>query len=259
MAFDGVTFVTTDGTKWGAGKGAPLTANEADNDLWELLRRLNAIEVTPPTAVSISNILISGSQLSFQMSDGSSFGPFTLPIATFRLRGDYVPGTHYFELDLVSVPQQGLFLVRLEHNGANPFNPAATDGSGNALYLKVFGEDTYIYDVGFFYPGVPGVGIEGGGDMAAHMLSRRVASLAGLPGSIAKLRVAPTANLSFPIALNGDVIGWLDFALGATDGVFNVSADQSYAIGDIIAFQAPTALDVAARDLLVTFQLTRVI
>jgi len=171
MAFDGVTFATTDGTKWGAGKGAPLTAIEADNDLWELLRRLNAIEDTPPSAVSISNILVSGSQLSFQMSDGSSFGPFTLPIATFRLRGDYVPGTHYFELDLVSVPQQGLFLVRLEHNGANPFNPAATDGSGHAIYLKVFGEDTYIYDVGFFYPGVPGMGIQ---RTCCHAGSRRL-------------------------------------------------------------------------------------
>lgn len=259
MAFDGVTFVTTDGTKWGAGKGASLTANEADNDLWELLRRINAVEANPPSAISITNILVEGSQLSFQMSDGSNFGPFTLPIANLRFRGDYVPGQLYFELDLVSVHQQGLFLVRLNHTGADPFNPNATDVGGNALYLKVFGEDTYLYDVGFFYPGLPGLGIDPGGDMAAHLLSRAVASLPGFPGSIARLRVAPTDDLSFPIAQNGTVIGSLDFASGATDGVINVAADQSYQIGDIIALKLPAVIDPDARDLLVTLQFTRVI
>lgn len=258
MAFDGVTFVTTDGTKWGTGKGAPLTASEADNDLWELLRRLNGVEDNPPEAISISNILVVGSQLSFQMSDGSSFGPFTMPVAGMAFRGDFTPGQLYIELDIISVPQQGLFLVRLDHTAAATFDPFATDVDGNLLYLKVFGEDTYLYDVGFCYPGVPAMGIEAGGDMAAHLLSRAVASTSGFPGSIAKLRVPPAADLSFPITHNGTGIGSLDFASGAVDGVFTASS-ETYAVGDVIALQRPAALDNTARDLLVTLQFTRVI
>ena len=258
MAFDGVTFVTSDPAKWGTGKGSPLTATEADNDLWELLRRLNALEDSPPTATSISNIIVQGSQLSFQMSDGSSFGPFTLPISTFSLRGDYVAGTHYFELDLVSVPHQGLFLVRIEHDGEDPFNPDATDGSGNALYLRVFGEDTYIYDVGFFYPGKPGVGIDPAGPMASHLFVRPVSCSAGLPGSMGNLRVAPDADLTFPLLKNATAIGALTFGAGSVAGAFTLDTDQDFAAGDIFSISPAAMLDASARDLTVTVAFTRV-
>lgn len=251
MAFDGVTFVTTDAVKWGTGKGSPLTATEADLDLWELLRRLKLLETNPPTAVSISNIIVSGTQMQINMSNGTFFGPFTLPIATFQFRGDFVAGTTYFELDLISVPGSGLYLARLGHVGVAPFDPARTI-AGNAVYLKVFGEDTFIYDFGWFYPGRPGNGIEIGGAMAAHVLVRAVTLPLGLVGSRAELVTAPALPLSFDLKKELVTIGSINFAAGATQGTFTFAADVVLAIGDQVRLIRPVAIDTAARELSVT-------
>lgn len=264
MAFDGVIYrdnASPTGTKWGdTGKLADLTADEIDGNFWELYSRLLALEDNPPQAVSISNILVSGSQMTFQMSDASSFGPFTLPIASFQYRGDYVPGTHYFELDLVSVPNQGLFMVKIEHDGEDPFDPTAIDPDTSvAEYLLVFGENAYIYDVGFFYPGRPGTGIESDGYLAAHQFVRPVVLQAAAPGSSASLRIAPAAALSFPLLANGTAVGSIDFALGSIAGTFTLTADVPLATGDILSVSPPAAIDDTARDLTLTLLCTRVL
>ena len=246
---------TTDNDKWGAGKGSNLNPGEVDNNFYNADQRLAALENDPPTAVSISNITIAGSQIQFNMSDGSHFGPFTLPIATFQLRGDWNNSMVLHELDLVSVPGQGLFLVRLDHTtpDSGSFDPDATDGDGNALYLRVFGEDAYIYDVGVFYPGKPGLGIVVGGYMAAHIFARPVTLPGNLPGSYAKLRVAAAADLSFAINKgDGTAIGSIEFTATETEGAFVFVDDVAFETGDMFYIQPPSSVDTDARDLIVT-------
>lgn len=256
MPFDGIIFRTTDMLKWGLGLSPPrnLTPAEVDDNFWELLRRLETLETSPPIAVSISNITVVGTQLMFFMSDASTFGPFTLPIATFEFRPDLNPavsGLLLNELDLISVPGFGLYLVRLSHNFVSPFDPARVIG-GNAVYLNVFKEDIFIYDIGWFYPGRPGNGIDVGAAMAGHALVRPVQLPISLVGSKAVLQTAPAAALSFPLYKNNTNIGSVDFAIGATVGTFTFVAAISFAVGDVIRLLRPTAIDANARELSLT-------
>jgi hypothetical protein len=261
---DGIDYKTTDMARWGVGSGAGtggnLTPTQGDLNFWELYSRLKELEDNPPEAVSITGMTVVGSQWEVNMSDGSTFGPFTLPIATFELKGDWLNEMLYYELDLVSVPGYGLYLVRIQHTTpALPatFDPDAVDDEDNPLYLQVFGEDAYVYDFGFSFPGRPGSGIETSAAMAGHVFGRAVSLLIGLPGSVAKLRVAPAAALAFGLEKNGVSIGSVNFALGATTGTFTFAADVAFAIGDIITMIRPTAIDSAAKELNVTFIGTR--
>jgi hypothetical protein len=258
MALDGIVYVNDHPAPRGTGKHAALTVDEFDDNFFALYERIVALEGNPSDAVSISNITVNGSQMLISMSDGvTTYGPFTLPIASFVFRGDWTALADYNQNDLVSVPEQGLFFVRLAHTAAAVFDPAATDGSGNALYLLVFGEDVYIYDVGFFYPGKPGQGIDTDGYIAAHQFIRPVVLPATAPASVATLRIAPTAALSFPLFFNGAALGSIDFAIGSTAGTFTVAADQPFAVNDVIAVGPPVAADATAKDLTITLAFTR--
>jgi hypothetical protein len=260
MALDGIVYRGDHPAPRNAGKGSALTVDEFDDNFYELYTRIKALETTPPTAVSISNITVTGSQLLISMSDGvTTYGPFTLPIATFRFRGDYLAGTAYAALDIVSVPNQGLFLVNITHTGEDPFDPAAVDGSSNPMYTQLFGEGIEIYDVGFFYPGRPGLGIDSDGWMFAHELVRPVIAPALLTDSKASLRVAPAAALSFPIYKNGGTgIGSVDFAMSATAGTFTFTDDTEFDAGDVLQIGPPVSADANAKDLMVSLTLTRI-
>ncbi len=123
---------------WGAGKGSNLTPAEVDENFFGHEGRINTIETSPPQPNDITNITTSGSQFTVHMGDGSTFGPFTLPTAVVRFRGEYAAGETYFELDLVSVASQGLFLVQSFHIAAATFDPLEEQSDG-LLYFQVFG------------------------------------------------------------------------------------------------------------------------
>lgn len=248
----------TDGD-WGVGTGAPLPASVIDNNFFELFTAIQDAVSSIPQPAEISNIEIIGSQMRIFLSNGESFGPYTLPVATFQFRGDYVGGTHYYELDIFTVPNSGLYMTRIEHDTVpGAFNPSATDGDGHPLYLQLFAIQPQIYDVGFFYPGLPGNGLDSDGYVCAHLFLRNVFLPAGLENSKARLRVAPDADLTFPMARVDDtgaideVIGNVFFAAGEKGGVFTLAADAQFAAGETLILQVPTLIDVAAKDLTMT-------
>jgi hypothetical protein len=267
---DGITFRTVDGARWGAaggtGTGGNLTPLQFDENMWELLTRIQALENDPPVAISVSGFTVIGSQFQVNMSDGSTRGPYDLPIATFRDTGVWINSFPYQVLDFFSVPHFGLYRVLISHTspaGPAVFDPDAVDEValsptfGQPLYQLVFGEDTAIYDFGFFFPGKPGIGVDDGTPIAGHIFGRNCELPIGLPMD-AKLRVAPNADLSFPIEVNGVVKGSLNFAAGVANGTITWTTLVAAPEGTVIAIMKPVALDPDARVLTVTFKANRV-
>ena len=255
---DGITYRNTDLAKWGTGKGSRLTSMEVDLNWWEIYGRVKFLEDNPPLPVSIANMTVVGTQWTVNLTNGSTLGPFTLPIGTFELKGDWVNEMLYHELDIVSVPHRGLYLVRIEHTTpAAPaeFDPDADDGLGNPLYLLLFGEDEYIYDLGFFFPGKPGLGIDDGDAMFGFTFDRAVTLPAGLTGSVAKLLVACTAAMDMTIKVNGVSAGSVHFNLGATTGSFVFTVAVDCEAGDTVTVHKPDdGVDATAKQLTVTIK-----
>lgn len=255
---DGIMFRTSDPDRWGTGKGSSLTALEIDENNWNFLQRVQALENGVPPAIQIIGFNIIGSQMQVAMSDGTFFGPYTLPVAQISSRGEWQPNTDYGPLTLVNVPQQGLFFITIPHTSAATFDPTATDpDTGGLLYDLVFGEETYLYDFGFSYPGKPGQGIAVNEAIAEHMFIRPVYLKAGLPGSRAKLRTAPAMDLSLPLRKGNTLIGSIDFDAGFANGTFTFAADQQFNDGDVFDLVRPTDIDASARGLVVTFNAAR--
>ena len=261
---DGIDYRTTDNTKWGAGTGGGtagnLTAGQVDGNFWELYTRLKSIEDNPPEAVSIMGFTVIGSQLQVNMTDGTTQGPFTLPVATFRMMGNWVNDMPLLPLDVITVPHDGVYFVNIEHTtppAPATFDANADDGSGNLLYSKVFGDDAAIYDLGWFFPGSPGLGIEDGAPIAGHEFVRAVVCPIDLVDSKASVRVPHAVDTSYPLQVNGTDVGSVDFASGDTAGTFTFADEVSCAAGDVIHLLRPDAIDSAAKDLSVTLTLTR--
>jgi hypothetical protein len=254
----GLTFYTTDPAKWGDGKGSALTKVEEDTNKWTLHSRIKEMEDNPPEPISIATIDVVGSQFTVNLTNGDTLGPYTLPIATFELEGEYQAGMTYHELDVISVPNRGLYLVRIEHVAAAEFDPDADDGAGHPLYLLLFGEDEYIYDIGFFVPGKPGTGIEDGDAIAGFTFDRNVALLSPLAGSQARLRTACAAAMEFTLQKNGTDIGTVEFNLGSTTGNFTFADDVGFVAGDTLTVQKPEdGVDATAKQLTITIKGTR--
>lgn len=142
---DQVTFVTTDMTRWGAGKGSPVTATERDIGAWSLQERIRELEENPPAAISIANITVSGSQMTVHLSNGSTLGPFTLPLAVPRWRDDWIPGADYLANDWIRAPG-GLYLVLQAHEADVEFDPNE-QLSGNPVYF-LFVESGVVFGTG---------------------------------------------------------------------------------------------------------------
>ena len=269
---DGIIFRTTDGARWGAGGGSGtggnLTPLQFDENMWAFLTRIDALEDSPPVAVSIQSFTVIGSQLQINLTDGSHQGPFTLPVATFSLQGDWVNSMLYRVLDIVSAPHFGLYLVNIGHTSpVTPalFDPNAVDttvGSptlGQHLYSQLFGEDAYIYDIGFFFPGKPGIGVDNGAAIAGHILGHPITLPAGLPASKAHLKTAPGASMSFKIQVNDVDKGTINFASGANNGTFTFAANVDVNVASRVTVLKPTGgVDTDARELSVTLLATRV-
>lgn len=121
---------------WGSGVGRRLLVSEVDTNFYGHDTRLTSLETNPPTAVGISNIVVSGTQMTIYLSNGTSFGPFTLPTAVFRVRGDWAANTVYAAMDLVYVASSGLYLVLQDHTSGATFDPDLSSSTGD-VYQQV--------------------------------------------------------------------------------------------------------------------------
>lgn len=254
-----LVYRSTDDSKWGPGKDSKLSIPEGDGNLWEIAKALDDLNNNPPTAVSIANIAVVGDSMMIYLTDGSTRGPFTLPVAAFKYRPDgFVDGSIYAALDIFQVLDMGLYMVLQPHTASAPFNPNASDGSGNPLYQLLFGQDQTVYDIGFSSPGHPGQGITDGEPIAMHVFSRDACVLEGDGGrSSAKLLTVPDDDLEFSVKKGASVVGTLSFGSGQSDGSVAWNGDYQFVKGDTLALMKPDAMDANAANMAVTFAMRR--
>jgi hypothetical protein len=242
---------------WGAGKGAPLTSEEGDQNLAALVTALNELNLQSP--VEIAAINVSDNQMTIVMEDYTVFGPFTLPVASFAMRGAWTPDTLYARNDLFTATVDGvggLYMAnRAFTSPSGAFNPNSGDMQGPFQSLLVPYQT--LFDIGFFYPAQPGYGIgdeytEDVEQPMFNLLSARAFHfLENAPGSLAKLDVGPASLLELRVLKNDTDIGVISFASGETDGTITLTTTD-FAAGDMLRVYRPEVIDDTAYNLTVT-------
>ncbi len=137
---------------WGAGKGANLTPAEVDENFYGHEQRIGELEDNPPEGVGIASIEVTGTTMTFTMTDATTRGPFPLPYAVFRFTDELVHGVTYQPLDMFVVQQgnpvtDGLYMVLSSYTSPpattedpNPaFDPDVQETDGDPILLKMFG------------------------------------------------------------------------------------------------------------------------
>lgn len=137
---DLLKFVTT-GT-WGTGLARPLTAAECDTNIYSLADAIQDLIDNPVAGVELTNIVVTGSQVVFYMSDATTRGPFTLPIAYPRFRDEWQASTSYAAMDIITAAGYGTYLVLLDHTSGLAFDP--NDGNSAGDYYVQIANDTTI-------------------------------------------------------------------------------------------------------------------
>lgn len=126
-------------------KGSNLTPAEVDENFRTLVAAIEDFEA--PAGVGITSFEVVGTTLTIHLSDGSTMGPYQLPVAAFKWSGEYVPGTAYNELDVFQITGLGVYLVLRDYTAppadteGNGFDPAVSDTEGELLQL-MFGTPT---------------------------------------------------------------------------------------------------------------------
>lgn len=240
-----IAYVTTDALKWGDGTGVPHPAAVADNNFWEVVLRLNALEASPPQPVSITDITSDGAALTITLSDATTRGPFTLPVANFQFAGPWLPLTVFGANSMITVEDFGVFLVLQSHTSGSVFDPDS-DLGGNPVYRQIFGTPVVAhYDIAANYIG----NLPSGEVKLAQFVAPRAFTLrATLPDSLSYLSVAPTADVTITMRKNITVIGTITHAAGFAAGVFSFLSDVAFAPGDRLHFIGPVGADATAAD-----------
>jgi hypothetical protein len=123
---------------WGAGKGANLEPSEVDSNFWSLAQAIYDLQANPADPIGIATITVSGTQMTITLTDGTVLGPYTLPVLTFRWRGEWTPGTAYAVLDVVTVTGTGIFMCQVAHTSPPTFDLSQIIG-GTQVWYFLFG------------------------------------------------------------------------------------------------------------------------
>jgi len=254
-----LVFRTDDVTRWGDGKGANLTPTEVDLNFWILLELFLSLEENPTLPAEIVSITTDGDQMTVTLSDTSSY-TVTIPTDSFTWRGNWTPFTSYDAFDLFN-QSTGLFLVLQDHTSASTFDSAASNMAG-AIY-KLLVQYPVAFDIGFFFPGLPGTGIEDSNPIFAYSFARSAfLDTDTFQDSVAGIDVSFTAETVFDIVQSSDgietTIGSLTFGTGsAEDYVFDLTADVQFLRGDKLKVMKPASVDETGFNLTVTIVATR--
>lgn len=133
MPLPTIVFRTSD-PRWGLGAGANLQAVNVDENFYNVDQRLIILEANYDAAVvSIDDFTVDGSEMTVEMTDGTTRGPFELPVIVPRFLGAWQASFAYIAGDIITA--NGVtYVVRITHTSDTTFDPGATNGSGDDLY-----------------------------------------------------------------------------------------------------------------------------
>lgn len=120
---------------WGVGKGSNLVPAEVDQNFYDLLARIVAIEEDASTVATIDHFVIDEDKLYVHMDDYRVLGPYTLPTAQWTWRGLWQPTTVYSKFDVIYYGST-VYIVDYPHTSALTFD-AGANTAGNDHYAKV--------------------------------------------------------------------------------------------------------------------------
>lgn len=261
---DQVTFRTTDNTRWGAGQLADLTADQIDINFWVLLTAVQALQAQANEHASIDHFVISGNQLFVHLTNHMVLGPYTLPIAQWKFRGEWSPRLQYYAFD-VFTNDHAVYLVLIDHVSNSLFAPGANDGEGHNFYglllaappkelpqTGVLGQhlrwNTSPNDVAWqtikrniaFYSEIAPDPVE---IVMEYVFTEATNFPLNLTGSQFSVRDRPTGDQQFELFQDGGPIGSVTIHHTAVPTVvFNHPID--FAIGDVFSVVGPVVQDM---------------
>ena len=147
---DLLKFVTT-GT-WGTGLARPLTAAEADTNIYSLADAIQDLIDNPVEGVSITNVVVTGREMVVYLSDATTRGPFELGIAYPRYRGEWAGTTSYAAMDIVEAAGYGTYMVLIDHTSGSTFDPNDGNSAGE-YYVQIAGDTSTVKPFLQFRPG----------------------------------------------------------------------------------------------------------
>jgi len=121
---------------WGAGKGAPLTSTEADNNIYQLSQDVTAAaNAAAAGVISVVDLVQSGTAVYFKLSDNSLIGPVDLSILrpTTELDVEVVTDST-FTLGLEQAG--GIYLIEAACEITLPNNNTAAIPIGSRTYFR---------------------------------------------------------------------------------------------------------------------------
>lgn len=270
---DQVTFRTVDGLRWGPGQPSDLSAAQIDINFWVLLTAVQALQASASGMASIDNFVIAGNQLFVHLTNHVVLGPFTLPMAQWKFKGEWVPRTQYDLFDVVT-RDHAVYLVTLSHVSNSLFAAGANDGLGHNFYglllaappkelpqTGVLGQhlrwnnspadvawQTQTRNIGLYLETAPDpveVVIE-------YVFTELTTFPVGLTGSQFSVADRPTGDQQFELFQDGGPIGSVTIHhSGAPTVVFNHPID--FAVGDVFSVVAPVIQDMHMHRTRMTF------
>ncbi len=114
-------------------KGAPLSADELDQNFRELHQRLEELEEGKASA-GVRKITQEGPDILFESTTGEILGRVTVPLMHFRPRGPWASRENYLFYDLCLFEEK-TYLCKTPHKSGDDFE------SGRAYWDIIFGGD----------------------------------------------------------------------------------------------------------------------
>lgn len=219
-------------------KGTNLEPAEFDGNFHDVDDRLNAIETSPSTAVSIASFDVAENQLTITLTDASIHGPFTLPVASIGNAGEWQPNVIYIAPKFVTV-DGSLYLIIFSHNSALTFDPAANDGLGHDFYQFVLAPPTQPNDLHMFVGGI----MSNAQLLLTYNTTRRWRLSSGLVDSIFKSKIAASGITIVELFKDDTSIGTITWGADTTIPTVSFIADVTFEFGETFEIHGPAIAD----------------
>jgi hypothetical protein len=256
-----IIYVT--GGAWGPGTGAPNSAAQVDGNFYDLDQRVATLAELE--GKGIESVTYTSSSMTLHFTDGTS-QVIPLPVATLTFVGEWLNSMPLSRGNMFSFRGLGIYQVLVDHvtpAPPAPFDPNATDGSGNPLYALWMPLRDVNYDAAIFVPG----SIQRAADelLFQGVANRTMILPAGNDRAYAYLDIGVASGTAIILSIeqNGVEIGTITFAAGTLpsppgqDGTFNIPTDVSFAEGDKYALRVTQSDNAAPSGLSVTLPFLR--